>query len=70
MQFDEEIESIQNQRKLALATIDELTTVKLLLLDAGKETPIFINNAISYLKKKYLTEERTLSYSLLKKDQK
>ena len=66
--FDDEFESLQNQRNLALTTIDELTSIKLDLLDAGKEIPHFINNAITYLKKKYLTEERTLSYTLLKKD--
>jgi len=66
--FDEETESLQNQRNLALMTIDDLTTIKLELLEAGKTTPFFINNALEYLKKKYLTEERTLSHSLLKKD--
>lgn len=68
MMFDDEFESLQNQRTLALNTIDELTVIKLQLLEAQKDIPQFINNAIAHLKKKYLTEERTLSYSLLKKD--
>lgn len=48
---EDEFESHQSQRKLALSTIDELTQTKLDLLEAGKEVPRFINLAISYLNK-------------------
>ena len=70
MDFIDEYETQQNQRKLALSTVDELTIIKLQLLDAGKDIPKFINNTISFLKKRYMTEEQTLSYKLLRKDQK
>ncbi|MBW0433424.1 hypothetical protein DLM76_07150 [Leptospira yasudae] len=66
-QTEDEFESHQSQRRLALATIDELTQTKLDLLDAGKEIPRFINYAISYLNKKYLTEEKVISDFLIKK---
>lgn len=49
---EDEFESHQSQRRLALSTIDELTQTKLDLLEAGKEVPRFINLAISYLNKK------------------
>ncbi|TGK32769.1 hypothetical protein EHQ12_12600 [Leptospira gomenensis] len=64
---EDEFESHQSQRRLALSTIDELTQTKLDLLDAGKEIPRFINHAISYLNKKYLTEEKVISDFLIKK---
>jgi hypothetical protein len=64
---DDEFETHQSQRIMALNTIDELTTVKLDLLDSGKPIPKFINNAIGYLKKKYVTEEQTISQLLMKK---
>ncbi|MBM9499935.1 MULTISPECIES: hypothetical protein [Leptospira] len=67
LESEDEFESHQSQRKLALATIDELTQTKLDLLDAGKEIPRFINYAISYLNKKYLTEEKVISDFLIKK---
>ncbi|WCL49290.1 hypothetical protein [Leptospira sp. GIMC2001] len=69
MNFDmeDEFETHQSQRILALTTIDELTSIKLDLLDAGKQTPRFINNAIFYLKKKYVTDERTISQLLIQK---
>ena len=69
MDFIDEYESQQNQRKLALSTVDEMMITKLQLLDAGKDIPKFINNTISFLKKRYMTEEQTLSYKLLKKNQ-
>ncbi|MCZ8157784.1 MAG: hypothetical protein O9264_16815 [Leptospira sp.] len=65
---EDDFELHQSQRKLALATIDELMQTKLDLLDADKRVPAFINNAISYLKRKYVTEEQTIS-QLLKKRQ-
>jgi hypothetical protein len=66
-ELDDEFETHQSQRILALNTIDELTVIKLDLLDAGKSIPRFINNAISYLKKKYVTEEKTISQYLIKR---
>lgn len=64
---EDEYETHQSQRNLALSTIDDLTEVKLELLDSGKEIPRFINNAISYLNKKYLTQEETISEMLMKR---
>ncbi|EMY27402.1 hypothetical protein LEP1GSC115_0346 [Leptospira interrogans serovar Australis str. 200703203] len=63
---EDEFESHQSQRRLALSTIDELTQTKLDLLEAGKEVPRFINLAISYLNKKYLTQEKVISDFLIK----
>jgi hypothetical protein len=65
--LEDEFETHQSQRILALSTIDDLTVTKLDLLDAGKSVPKFINNAISYLKKKYVTEEKTVSQFLMHK---
>lgn len=65
--FEDEFETHQSQRILALNTIDDLTVTKLDLLDAGKSVPKFINNAISYLKKKYVTEEKTVSQYLIRR---
>ncbi len=67
LDFDDEFETHQSQRLLALSTIDELTSTKLDLLEAGKSVPKFINNAIFYLKKKYVTEEKTISQYLTKR---
>lgn len=64
---DDDFEMHQSQRRLALDTIDELTMTKLDLLDAGKSIPKFLNNAINYLKKKYVTEEQTVSQFLMKR---
>lgn len=58
---EDEIELYQNQRNLALSTIDDLTELKIQLNDAGIKVPRFINNSISYLKKKYLIQEPGLS---------
>ncbi len=66
---EDDFELHQSQRKLALATIDELMQTKLDLLDADKHVPIFINNAISYLKRKYVTEEQTISQLIKKRQQ-
>ncbi|GBF50050.1 hypothetical protein LPTSP4_15710 [Leptospira ryugenii] len=66
---EDDFELHQSQRKLALATIDELMQIKLDLLDAEKSVPFFINNAISYLKRKYVTEEQTISQLLKKRQQ-
>ncbi|WP_411823627.1 hypothetical protein [Leptospira sp. 'Mane'] len=66
---EDDFELHQSQRKLALATIDELMQTKLDLLDADKNVPTFINNAISYLKRKYVTEEQTISQLLIKRGQ-
>lgn len=57
---EDEVELHQNQRNLALLTIDDLTQLKLDLLEGGKSVPKFINNAISYLKRRYVTQERTV----------
>lgn len=64
---DDDFEMHQSQRNLALATIDELTVTKLDLLDAGKSIPKFLNNAIAYLKEKYVTEEQTVSQFLMRR---
>lgn len=64
---DDDFEMHQSQRNLALNTIDELTQIKLELLDAGKSIPKFLNNAIAYLKKKYVTEEHTVSEYLMRR---
>jgi hypothetical protein len=69
VETEDDFELHQSQRKLALATIDELMQVKLDLLDAEKNVPIFINNALSYLKRKYVTEEQTISQLLKKRQQ-
>ncbi|TGN09403.1 hypothetical protein [Leptospira ilyithenensis] len=66
---EDDFELHQSQRRLALATIDELMQTKLDLLDADKNVPTFINNAISYLKRKYVTEEQTISQLLIKRGQ-
>ncbi|TGN18981.1 hypothetical protein [Leptospira idonii] len=69
VETEDDFELHQSQRKLALATIDELMQTKLDLLDADKNVPSFINNAISYLKRKYVTEEQTISQLLIKRQQ-
>lgn len=64
---DEEIELYQNQKKLALATIDDLTQLKIDLVEANKKVPKFINNAIKHLKYKYLIQDQTISEMLRSK---
>jgi len=63
----DEFESHIGQRNLALEVIDDLMQVKLEIMDADKKVPAFINNALQYLKKKYVTEEQTISKLLLKR---
>ncbi|TGK11515.1 hypothetical protein EHO61_11395 [Leptospira fluminis] len=67
-QTEDEFESHQSQRRLALATMDELTQTKLDLLEAGLEVPKFLNYAISYLNRKYLTEEKVISDLIVRRD--
>ena len=57
---EDEVELYQNQRNLALSTIDDLTELKIQLLESGIPIPHFINNSINYLKKKYLTQDHTI----------
>jgi hypothetical protein len=57
---EEEIELYQNQKNLALKTIDDLTALKIELKESDVEVPRFVNNAISYLKKKYLVQDVTI----------
>ncbi len=64
---DEEIELYQNQKKLALATIDDLTQLKIDLVESNKRVPKFINNAIKHLKHKYLIQDQTISEMLRSK---
>lgn len=64
MLSDEEIELYQNQRKLALSTIDDLTQLKIDLVEADIEVPQFVNNAIRHLKKKYLIQDQTIGEML------
>jgi hypothetical protein len=67
LEREDDFETHQSQRILALNTIDDLTSIKLDLLDSGKGIPKFLNNAIGYLKKKYVTEEKTISQYLIRK---
>ncbi|MCW7469810.1 hypothetical protein [Leptospira kanakyensis] len=67
---EDDFELHQSQRNLALATIDELMLTKMDLLDAEKKVPRFINNALSYLKRKYVTEEQTISQLLISRREK
>lgn len=67
-QTEDEFESHQSQRRLALITMDELTQTKLDLLEAGKEVPKFLNYAISYLNRKYLTDEKVISDLIVRRD--
>ncbi|MCB1158796.1 MAG: hypothetical protein H7A25_18285 [Leptospiraceae bacterium] len=66
MLSEEEAELYQNQRRLAMATIDDLTELKILLIEADMHVPAFVNNAISYLKKKYLVQDSTIGELLRK----
>jgi hypothetical protein len=61
---EDEVELYQNQKNLALATIDDLTDLKIQLIEAGAEVPKFINNSIGYLKKKYLIQDHTIGQYL------
>jgi|GEM_PF-3494682 len=63
----DEIESHHTQRKLAMEAFDDLMEVKIQLLDAGKPVPAFVNNALTYLKRKYMTEEKTISQMFYKR---
>ncbi len=64
MLSDEELELYQNQRKLALSTIDDLTQLKIDLVELDKPVPQFVNNAIRHLKKKYLIQDQTIGEML------
>ncbi len=57
---EDEVELYQNQKNLALATIDDLTDLKIQLIEANAKVPKFINNSIQYLKKKYLIQDHTI----------
>ncbi|MBK8395779.1 MAG: hypothetical protein IPL26_11155 [Leptospiraceae bacterium] len=61
---EDEVELYQNQRNLALSTIDDLTDLKIQLLESGFPVPQFINNSIHYLKKKYLIQDHTIGQAL------
>jgi hypothetical protein len=65
--YEDELEEHQALRILALQTIDEVTETKLAILEGNKKVPLFINNAISFLKKKYVTDEKNYSKYLYKK---
>ena len=54
---DDDYEIYQNQRKLAMKTIDDLTQLKIDLLESEKRIPKFINNAIKHLKNRFLIDE-------------
>lgn len=66
--MEDDFENHHSQRNLAMEVIDDLMVIKLDLLDAEKKVPSFVNNAISYLKKKYVTEEQSISQLLLKRN--
>ncbi len=53
---DDDYEIYQNQRKLAMKTIDDLTQLKIDLLESEKRIPKFINNAIKHLKNRFLID--------------
>lgn len=57
---EEEWEIFQDQKKLAMSTIDDLTHLKIELIEANIPVPNFINNAIRYLKQKYLVGAQTI----------
>lgn len=54
--IDDDYEIYQNQRKLAMITIDDLTQLKIDLLEAEKTIPHFINNAIRHLRNRFLID--------------
>ncbi len=56
---DDDYEIYQNQRKLAMKTIDDLTQLKIDLLESEKRIPKFINNAIKHLKNRFLIDEES-----------
>lgn len=60
MNEEEEWEIFQDQKKLAMSTIDDLTHLKIELIEANIPVPNFINNAIRYLKQKYLVGAQTI----------
>ena len=67
MTTEDESEVYQNQRRLALDTIDDLTELKIQLLEASLPVPSFINNALTYLKKKYLVQDKSIGQMLRKR---
>ncbi|HNI25646.1 MAG TPA: hypothetical protein PLJ29_04755 [Leptospiraceae bacterium] len=60
MNEEEEWEIFQDQKKLAMSTIDDLTHLKIELIEANIPVPNFINNATRYLKQKYLVGAQTI----------
>lgn len=54
--MDDDYELYQNQRRLAMRTIDDLTELKIDLMESEKKIPQFINNAIRHLKNKFLID--------------
>ena len=53
---DDDYEIYQNQRKLAMKTIDDLTELKIDLMESERKIPKFINNAIKHLRNKFLID--------------
>ncbi|MCB1140756.1 MAG: hypothetical protein H7A24_07620 [Leptospiraceae bacterium] len=64
MYGEDDQEMYQSQKKLALSTIDDLTQLKIDLLEADVPVPTFVNNAIRHLKKKYLIQDNTIGEML------
>jgi hypothetical protein len=64
MYDDDDVELYQSQKKLALGTIDDLTQLKIDLVESDVHVPQFVNNAIRYLKKKYLVQDSTIGERL------
>jgi hypothetical protein len=54
--LDDDYEIYQNQRKLAMKTIDDLTQLKIDLMEAEKAVPSFITNAIRHLRNRFLID--------------
>ncbi|MDX1961052.1 MAG: hypothetical protein SFU98_20955 [Leptospiraceae bacterium] len=61
---EDDVEIYENQKRLALATIDDLTQLKIDLIESNTPVPNFVNNAIKHLKKKYLIQDQTIGEML------